>query len=515
MSAKDQISRIAAVIDIGSSAIRLVVAQLGDGNEWSRLDRAAKPVSLGRDVFMTGSLSRESMQQAIAILTGFKELLRGWQVPTESVRVVATSAIREARNRDTFVDRVAIRTGLKIDVIEGIEENHLTYLAVQHAVNPMKAQFSRANSMIIEVGGGTTEIMLLRRGKMAAAHSLRIGTVRMEHEVRPLWASGERIEEYLRENVRVSQELLDSELRMDRIRYFVAVGGDARHVAHAVGTQKGDHYWSVTRADFDAYLDKLQDSTVDQIVRTCNVTYNEAEGLVPALTVYRLFLEHTAATELIVPDVSIREGILISFALGSDWAVERQFYGQVIASAASLARRYQYDEAHARQVADLSLMLFDQLQSEHALDHHGRMLLEVAAIVHDIGTYIRASGHHKHGQYIIQNSELFGLSRDDLRVISNVVRYHRKAVPGASHPEFVALRREQRTQVMKLAAILRIADALDRGHAQRIQSVQVEVGEIDVILHCESEGDISTERRGFDLKADMFEQVFGLNVIVA
>lgn len=515
MSESQQAPRVAAVIDIGSTAIRMVIAQLDSDTEWTRLDRASKPVSLGRDVFMSGSLSRESMHQAISILSGFQELLRGWNVPSDSIRAIATSAIREARNRDTFVDRVSVRTGFKIEIVEGIEENHLTYLAVQHAVSAMKHQFSRANSMIIEVGGGTTEIMMLRRGRMAAAHSLRIGTVRMEHEVRPLRSSSDQIEEFMRENVRVSQELLDSELKLERIRYFVAVGGDARYAAHAVGKKEGEHHWVIDRDKFNAYLDRIQDLTVDQIVREYGLTYNEAEGLVPALTVYRIFLESTAADQLIVPDVSIREGVLMSFALGSDWAVERQFYGQVVASAKNLARRYHYDEDHSSHVSELALELFDQLQAEHAMDKHSRMLLEAAAILHDVGTYIRASGHHKHGQYIIQNSEIFGISRDDLRIISNVVRYHRKALPSSAHTEYVALNREQRIQVLKLAAILRIADALDRGHAQRVRSVKVEVTEGDVLLHCEYDGDISTERYGFEGKADMFEQVFGLSVIIA
>ena len=505
---------IAAVVDIGSSAIRIVVAQLGDNGEWERLDRAAKPVPLGRDVFLSGSLSRETMQKGIDILVGFRELIDGWQVPDSSIRVIATSAIREARNRDTFIDRVAVRTGLRIEIVEGIEENHLTFLAVQHAVKP-NPQFAKSNSMIIEVGGGSTEIMLLQRGKMVAAHSLRIGTIRLEQQGRPLWRDSAQVEEFVRESVRVSHDLLNSELELERIKFFVAVGGDARHVANAVGTKAEDHYWVIERHDFARYLRELQDRSTDEIVRRNNVTYNEAEGLVPALTVYRHFLESTSAQQLIVPDVSIREGVLMSFALGSDWAVERQFYGQVITSAENLARRYHYDHAHSRHVADLALSLFDQLQREHALDRHSRLLLEVAAILHDIGVYVRASGHHKHGQYIIQNSEIFGISRDDLRIISNIVRYHRKAPPNSSHSNYASLRREQRMQVSKLASILRVADALDRGHAQRVTGARAEVNRGDVILTCEVAGDISIERYGFSSKADMFEEVFGLNVIIS
>ncbi len=505
---------LAAVVDIGSSAIRMVVAQLGPSGEWERLDRAAKPVSLGRDVFISGSLSRETMQSAIDILVGFRELITGWKVPDEAIRVIATSAIREARNRDTFVDRVRVRSGLKIEIVEGIEENHLTFLAVQHAVRSMSAEFSSSNSMIIEVGGGTTEIMLLQQGEMIAAHSLRIGTVRLEQQGQPHWTDSDQIEGFVRESVRVSRDLLNSELELQRITFFVAVGGDARHVAARVGHKEEEHYWVISRDDFYHYLRELQDRTTDEIVRRNNVTYNEAEGLVPALTVYRHFLESTSADQLIVPDVSIREGVLMSFALGSEWAVERQFYGQVITSAENLARRYHYDAKHSRKVADLALSLFDQLQSEHALDRHSRLLLEVASILHDIGIYIRASGHHKHGQYIIQNSEIFGVSRDDLRIISNVVRYHRRSLPNQSHSSYSSLRREQRMQVSKLAGILRVADALDRGHAQRVNDIRVEVNRGDVLLHCEFTGDISIERYGFSAKANMFEEVFGLNIII-
>ncbi|TFH06094.1 MAG: Ppx/GppA family phosphatase [Spirochaetales bacterium] len=506
---------IAAVSDIGSTAIRLVVAQINEEREWQRLDRASKPVALGRDVFMSGSLGRESMQQAISILAGYQELLKGWQVPESATRVIATSAIREARNRDTFLDRVAVRTGLRVEVVEGIEENHLTYLAVKHAVSPMEATFSRVRSLIIEVGGGTTEIMLLSRGKMVAAHSLRIGTVRMEQQAWPMWANLTQVEDYIRENIRVSQELLNSELTLDRITCFVAVGGDARMVAYRVGTRTEEHYWTITRAAFCEFLDVLQTSSIEDIVRIHSLTYSEAEGLVPALMVYRLFLEATSAEELIVPDVSIREGVLMSFALGSDWAVERQFYGQIVASARNLARRYHYDEDHSTHVALLSLSLFDQLQIEHGMDRHARMLLEVAAILHDIGTYIRASGHHKHGMYIIQCSEIFGIGRDDLQTISNVVRYHRKALPSPAHANYVGLNRERRTLVLKLAAILRIADALDRGHSQRVQSVSVDAHDGEVVLNCSPHGDISIERHGFPDKVDMFEEVFGLTVDIA
>ncbi|MFP4432317.1 MAG: HD domain-containing protein [Spirochaetaceae bacterium] len=501
-----------AVIDIGSSAIRMVVAEIGEGESLRRLDRVGKPVALGKDVFVTGFLSPESMRQTIRILSGFREVISGWGIRDEDIRIIATSAIREAKNRDTFLDRVLIQTGFRVDIVEGVEENHLTYLAVQHAVRELRPAFSRANSLIIEVGGGTTEIMLLGRGKMAAAHSLRIGTIRLEQQIAASPESSTQLMEFLRESIRVTKEILNAEMPLERIKYFVAVGGDTRLVASHVGTKEGEGFSVVTREAFTDFVRRLQSKSVDQIVQELNVTYNEGEGLLPALMVIELFLQDTAAEQLIVPDVSIREGVLLSFALGTNKAIEKEFYGQVIASARNIGRKYRYDEAHALHVSTLSLQIFDQFQENHGMGSHERMLLEVAAILHDIGNYIRASGHHKHGQYIVANSEIFGLSGADIRVVSHIVRYHRKGMPNSAHTSFVALRREERVNVLKLSAILRVADALDRSHSQRVQQVKLEQRDETTVLRCRCTGDLSVERYGLSLKGGMFEEVFGFSI---
>ncbi len=508
------VPKIVAVVDIGSTAIRIVIAEIDEKGDWKRLDRATKPVPLGRDVFMSGHLTRETMLQAIRILSGFLEMLSGWHIGPKDVRVIATSAIREAKNRDTFVDRVFIRTGLRINIIEGVEENHLTYLAVQHAVHDMPGPFTRSSSLIIEVGGGTTEVMLLDRGNMVAAHSFRIGTVRIEQQVRPRWESNTQMEEYLRENLRGTLEIMNTELRLARVHYFVAVGGDARLAAARAGKKEAEHYWIIEKADFVEFLAQLAELSVDEIVTQLGVTYNEAEGLYPALVIYNLFLEATGARQLIVPDVSIREGMLVSFALGNTSDVRAELYSQVVTSAKSLGRKFHYDEKHAVHVSKLALAFFDQFQVDHGLEHHARLLMEVAAILHDIGNYVRSSGHHKHGQYIVANSEIFGLSREDIRIISNVVRYHRKSMPLASHPSFVSLRQEQRLIVLKLAGMLRVADGLDRSHQQRVQSFRLEVAEGDLLVDCTHQGDISVERYGMAIKAQMFEEVFGYHVVI-
>ena len=350
---------------------------------------------------------------------------------------------------------------------------------------------------------------------MVGAHALRIGTLRVEQQIQaPIGlTANDRIEEYLRENVRVNREVLNTELRLDRIKYFVAVGGDARIAAARVGKKEGEHFSVIDRKAFNSFLHELQRRSLDDCVRELNLTYSEAEGLLPALITHKLFMEATSATQLIVPDVSIREGVLINFAMGRRGHMRAEFAEQVINSTLGLGRKYHFDEAHGRHVSKLAVSLFDQLRDEHGMDDHARLLIEVAGIIHDIGNFIRAAGHHKHGQYIVDNSEIFGLSRSDMRILANVVRYHRGGSPNSAHTTYVSLRREQRMLVLKMASLLRVADALDRGHVQRVRGFTVEQREDDVILRCEYTGDISIEQYGLRVKGRLFEDVFGYGVI--
>jgi exopolyphosphatase/guanosine-5'-triphosphate,3'-diphosphate pyrophosphatase len=186
----------------------------------------------------------------------------------------------------------------------------------------------------------------------------------------------------------------------------------------------------------------------------------------------------------------------------------------VIASAVNLGRKYHFDEPHHRHVARLCMTLFDVLRNEHGMNRRERMLLEVAATLHDIGMFIRGSGHQKHGQYIVANSEIFGLRSEELAIIANVVRYHRGDLPAPTDIEYVALQKEERILMLKMASILRVADALDRGHSQHIHGITVEKKSEAIFVYAQGSYDLSLERIGLEEKADLFQDIFGYKVIL-
>lgn len=503
---------VIAVIDLGSSAARLIIAEIHGPGAWRTLEAADAPVALGRDVFVTGAISRDTIRACVRAFSGFRELMTAYQVKT--VRAIGTSALREARNRETFIDRIRLRTGIVLEVVEGIVANYLTYMAVAHCLRQLAPPLDAGNALIIEVGGGSTEVMVLDHGRMQAAHTLRLGTVRLKQQLPRGVARALSPQMMLLQEARRTLDLLVAEHPLDQISQFIAVGGDARAAAGRVGTWTGTQYATVGKREFNEFVNRVGGFTVAQIVRRLQLSYDDAECVLPALQVYRLFLEATAAQALIVPSASIRDGLLLVASQGSGSALQEELARQTVSAATSLGRRYQFDEAHARQVTTLALRLFDVLRQEHGYGAPQRALLEVASLLHDVGTFVGPSGHHRHGQYVVVNSDIFGLNHDELSVVGNIIRYHRREKPQPGHETFAALSHEQRMMVLKLAAILRVADALDRGHTQRIQDCELDLSDEELVIRCRGAGELTLEQVSLGTKASLFEDVYGLRPVL-
>ena len=309
-------SRLAAILEIGSTGIRLLVAEIQSNGEWNILDRAGMPVVLGREVFNSGELSRESLLECLTVLRNLRELLDGWGITAGDVHVIATSTLRVARNRDMFIDRIRQETGFNLTVVDGIEENRLMYLGVRFALKQDLPLFWRANSMIVEIGGGSTEVMLLRRGQMVAAHSIKIGTIIIDQRSR-LQAGPELFQErYLSESIRSTTTLLNAEMDLAHVRTFVVAGSDARLASVQVGSKLNENCRVIDRKEFIAFVEKVRSYSIEECVQKLGISYSEAEGFIPGIFVLKLFLEQTGAAQVVVPLISIREVYLIDLAVG-------------------------------------------------------------------------------------------------------------------------------------------------------------------------------------------------------
>src|SRR6185295_5871163 len=265
----------------------------------------------------------------------------------------------------------------------------------------------------------------------------------------------------------------------------------------------------VPREGFLAFCDEVERLDEESLVDRFRFPGVEAETFVPALLIYRTLLAETGARRLVISEGSLRAGLLLDLAEPSGPSATEDFERQVLASAETLGHRYRFDRAHGRHVAKLATRLFDATHEAHGLSGRERLLLQVAALLHDVGIYVSLRAHHKHSQYIIASSQIFGLSDEETALVSNVTRYHRRGPPQNSHLPYTALDRQDRLIVNKLAAILRLANALDAEHLQKVKGVRLLRSDPTWILEVDGEGDLTMEQLASTARADMFIETFG------
>ena len=504
------VPEILAVIDIGSNAIRMVVAQLVPEGRLEVLERLQRAVRLGQDTFRTGQLRAQTMRTAISILRDYRHALNTYGAGR--TRAVATSAVREAANADTFVDRVLMATGIEVSVISVAEEGRLTVSAVRQAVG--EKLLKQGDALVVEVGGGSTIMNLLHEGEITASQSLPTGSVRMQEMLSTSTETASQATRLIKRQISSAISTLRGTLPLKDVQVFMAVGGDARWAAAQAGRPiEGTNLRTVSREALDGLLNTCGSCTADELARMHHLPFIEAETITPALLVYQVLLKATGSKEMIVTDVSMRDGILWDLVYSTADHQAAYLYKEVIQSAQTIGQKYCTDMAHAQHTRILAARLFDELAAEHRLSDRHRLLLEVAALLHEIGAFVSGRAHHKHSYYLIANSEILGLTQDELIMVANIARYHRRSRPKPSHVDYMSMSREARMVVNKLAALLRVADALDVSRTQSIRDFRCRIDNNNGFAITLPAGlDLILERRSLAEKADMFQDIYGLDV---
>lgn len=504
--------RVAAVIDVGSTAVRLEVAELAPGGAVRVLDSLQQPVHLGKDTFTKGRILQSTLEECVKILKGYRRVMQEYGVTDPNlIRAVATSAVREAANRETFLDRVYMATGINVEAIDEAEETRLTYLSIQDLL-PREPTLQKGDTLVVEVGGGDTELLLLRDGHISYSNTFRLGTLRMRETLGTQHAPAQRTLATFTRHIQLSVDQIKRSVPVGKAPLLIAPSGDARFAAAQLVPD-----WSqqpAARIDvkaFAALAKKIAPASVDELVRKYRITFQEAETVGPALLAYAQLAREFAVEQILVPKSSLRQGLLQELATGGLW--NKAFTEQVVHSAVALGAKYAFDERHGRQVANLCLQFFKELQPEHMLEPRHELLLHVAALIHEIGLFVNNRSHHKHSMYLIMNSDLFGLSHHDMLMIAMVARYHRRATPQPYHEGFSMLDRDDRLAVSKMAALLRVADALDRNHMQQVRDLRFTRENGQLMVWVRDVEDLTLERLALQEKGSMFEEIYGLKVV--
>jgi exopolyphosphatase/guanosine-5'-triphosphate,3'-diphosphate pyrophosphatase len=493
-----------AAIDLGSNGLRCLAVEAQEAGRWTTLYSERYPIRLGHDVFVTGRLSQPTLHATFQALSQFLEALKAHQV--DHYQAVATSALRESENGEDLLRRARKELGLAIQVITGSEEARLIHRAVRGRVNLDPGPW-----LLADLGGGSVEVILADAAGILWSQSHTMGAVRLLEE---LVGSGEEPGRFLR--------LLTEYISTLRIPSgprqpvgMVATGGNSEALARLAAAAPDERGISLLPlGELEKVILTLSGLSYRQRVEKLGLREDRADVILPAAVVYARLARQAGVARLLVPFVGLRDGViadLLDRLAGREQAASAQSRASYEACV-SLGRRYEFEEAHALQVMKLALALFDGLRSLHLLGEEERRILMAAALLHDVGFYISYKQHHKHSYYLISNSELPGFTAQQMLLIAHVARYHRKSEPALRHEAFAALSQEEQGRVGRLAALLRIADALDREHLQNIHLLEPRLAGGELRLRLRGTGDFLLARWGLEKKAGLFSRLFGVQV---
>jgi len=505
--------RIAA-IDMGSNSFHMVIVETRGGS-FHLIEREKEMVRLGERTLSRGRLSAEAMRRGLDTLREYKRLADAQRV--DKLLAAATSAVREAHNGESFLDRVGREIGFWPNVLSGEEEARLIYLAALHSIH-----LEGRRALVVDIGGGSVELALGTGQRIAWAASEKLGVLRMTERFvgsDPLAPRDERrLAAHVRDRVAPHAE------RARAAGFDIVVGtsgtilalGSLAHAAATGNPPESLHHLTVSAAALRDLRKRLVASTLKDRRRLPAMDERRADIIVAGAVVLDTLLEAVQAREIVLCDWALREGLLIDYLEAHPRSVARaDAYPDVRRrSVISLAEKCGYDEPHAGQVARVALELFDGTHRVHGLGPRERSLLEFAALLHDVGRHISYPGRHKHTFYLIRNGDLRGFHPVDIEVLALVGRYHRQGTPRKKNAVFAALPRADRRAVRVLAGLLRVADALDRSHHAVVKSLSVHEDRRALRLRCEVEGDAGLEQwaaqRRLALLAQTLERPLGL-----
>lgn len=486
----------------------MLIAQQSDEGPPQPLDFLEQPAPLARDIFRYGRVTRQTTERVVEILHGFRRAATdsGASLDKNS-RTAATNILTEASNHERFLNRIRIACGLSIQPIDDGEMTRLIFLKTRRRLRdtpPMK----RHCAMVLHVGPGNTRALLFEDGAISRYTNYRMGTHRTRESIEGSDAHGPAMLRVIRETASGNIGQLRHDYHDLQTDTLVLIGYEIQQVS----TFLTDSQNACTPKQLRQLSEKAAEMSDLELVQHFQIDYQTAEALVPALEMNLAIAEALEATTLHIPSSDYEQGLLQDLLISSQ--LTDTLDQEVLRSARILASRYQSDPRHGEHVARISLKLFHELADLHQLDDHDALLLEVSAILHEIGTFISPRAHHKHSEYIILNSEIFGLDRRDITMIALIARYHRHSGPQMEHPAYRQLDVPDRIRVSKISAIMRVADALERTHDQRVDEIVTRTSQH--LLHIELPGlrDIAVERLAMQSKGDLFEQVFGLEIVI-
>ncbi len=491
---------ILGAIDVGTNAVRLEVARVLPDGSLETLHTERDPVRPGEGVFKTGSIHKDVADRLISALKRYASLCKRYGA---RVRAVATSALREARNRDEVVRRARKEAGVSLEIVSGREEARLICLGVLRGKN------ANQKSLCIDLGGGSTEVISAEGQQARQLWSIDLGAVRLTET----FAAHDRVSgkqlQLMRNFVR---EVVEENLPLRTPGLPTAALGSSGTIGAVVSFARSEGVGHATLREVSRAVEELAEMDAEK--RRKRFDPRRADIIVAGAVILEAVLKHLRCKTILAVDRGLREGILYDLVRRRRQGPESD--DEALREAAvAVGRRFQFGEAHGQQVARLALSLFESLATVHQLPASARPLLEVAALLHDVGHAVSYQKHHRHSHYLIVNADLPGLTDRERQMVGTMARFHRRSEPEAGHEAMAPFTPSEVRIIRKCATLLRIADALDRSHHQPVSRVSCVTRGRSIVIRVHSRHPVDLELWDAAHELALFREVFGRSVSFA
>jgi exopolyphosphatase / guanosine-5'-triphosphate,3'-diphosphate pyrophosphatase len=502
----------AAVLDLGSNSFRLLVAEVSPDGALSTVAREREELGLGTVVARCGSIPTQHLDAARATVSRFAAVAQ--RVGADLVLPIATSAIRDAANSRQVVAALSDSIGQPVRLLTGHAEARLSFIGMRAGVG-----LESGSSLTLDLGGGSLDVALGDDHHISWTESLPLGGARLTAEHFDNDPPTRAELDGLHRRIARELETVEQRVRHEQPAQVVAAGGSVRALARLLASRRWEHppltvhLMSVGRRELLALHRELAGMSQAERLRLSPLKQRNQDVLPAASAVLAIVTEQLGLREILVSDWGLREGAIIEAChLASE--ATTQAHDLRRAAVRRLALNWARDPAHGDRVAELAGQVFDATAPALELAADDRELLDHAAHLHDIGESIAFGGHHKHGAYLIEHAELHGFAAWELATLATIVRFHKGSGPKPTYPPFNDLSREQQRRAVMLTAVLRLADGLDHGHDQSVDTVTVEIRSRRMVVRLTGAGDLTAACEGAAAKGDVLAKVLNRELVV-
>ncbi|MGN0334901.1 MAG: exopolyphosphatase [Lachnospiraceae bacterium] len=504
---------IFAAIEITSYEVGMKIFELSSKGGIKEITYVRHRIDLGRDAYLYGRVSNARIEELCQVLLDYQRIMKEYGVT--GYRACVTSAIREAEKSTLILDRVFVKTGIQVETLSNSESRFLGYKSIAFQEKDFEKIIQKGTA-IIDVGDGSIQISLFDKDSLVSTQNIRIGTNRIKERLLDVYERTSHFEE-------VVEEITNNELKTYRkmflkdrkIENIILTGDFSTYISQYVNQGDLEHH-VISAGEYQQFYQEMLKKSPEEILEVLGIPSENEALILTTLVVYKKLIEETQADDIWLPGLSLADGLAYDYAEKNRILKSaHNFENDIIAAAKNIAKRYQSNKNHVSVMTDLALTIFDKTKSLHGLQKRERLLLQIGVIMHDCGKYINMAQSAACSYNIIMATEIIGLSHAEREMVANIVRFNSQEV--CSFEEFgetTSLDRDQYRKICKLAAILRVSNAMDRSHKQKIRSIRVNLKETQMILTVDTMEDITLEQGLLQEKAEFFEDVFGVTPIL-